>query len=380
MPSSTSRTLEFKEILQQHKKNQNLSKPINPKSPISKTKPPSNLSETQTWSKEAKVVNHNIQDLLEFLKTIKRAYLDPTPSRSSTTHHNSTKPLERQVEIKRGFQGFSQVRWFSEQEKDEIDVLVGVGLKKSIQGVRALEAAENSRKSQHSNQTSTSISRFLNLPLLISSDLNFEQISLHRASILWYLNDRLTKLSQLIKDQQETRAEKKRQKLSNGGLAGMASVKDLSRTMIGSERMISTSDQVKIPSVFKPSQSTSWSEDPLESKPIEEILTSTQLHQFDSESSALLRMTETTLTSIKQTESSLLEISNLQSELVLHLTHQTELIDTLWDDSLVSTGKVSEGNLQLLKAKENNRESRIWLLCFLLGASFALLFVDYIAP
>ncbi|KAH9818670.1 hypothetical protein DFH28DRAFT_958797 [Melampsora americana] len=373
MRSSTSRTLEFKEILQQIKKEPKESKPK-----LTSNLPSSIKEELQTWSKEAKVVNHNIQDLLQFLQTIKRPYLDPSPSRSTTT--NSNKSLERQVEIQKGFKGFSQVKWFSEQEKDEIDVLVGIGLKKSIEGVRALEAAENSRKSQHLKKTSTSISRFLNLPLLTSSDLIHEQINLHRASILWFLNDRLTELSQSIKVQQEKRVEKKLQKLSKTGLAGLTSVKDLSLTILGSQNMISTSDQVKIPSVFKPSQSTSWSEDPLESKPIEEILTQTQLDQFDSESSALLRVTENTLTSIKQTESSLLEISNLQSELVFHLTQQTELIDTLWDDSLVSSGKVQEGNLQLLKAKENNRESRIWLLCFLLGASFALLFVDYIAP
>lgn len=377
MSSSTSRTLEFKEILQQCRKNQKESKVITPKSPSANTL--SNKQETQTWSKEAKVVNHNIQDLLQFLQTIKRAYLDPSPSRSTPNNSNKTSE-RRQVDNKRGFQGFSQVRWFSEQEKDEIDVLVGVGLKKSIEGVRALEAAENSRKSQHSQKTSTSISRFLNLPLLTSSDVNFQQISSHRASILWFLNDRLAELGKSIKDQQEKRAEKKLQKSSKGGLAGMTGVKDLSSTMVGPQMMVSTSDQGKIPSVFKPSQSKAWSEDPLESKPIEEILSTSQLQQFDSESSALLRITENTLNSIKQTESSLLEISNLQSELVLHLTQQTELIDTLWDDSLVSTGKVSEGNLQLLKAKENNRESRIWLLCFLLGASFALLFVDYIAP
>lgn len=46
------------------------------------------------------------------------------------------------VDSQRGFQGFSNVRWFSEKEKDEIDVLVGVGLKKCVQGVRALEAAD----------------------------------------------------------------------------------------------------------------------------------------------------------------------------------------------------------------------------------------------
>lgn len=144
--------------------------------------------------------------------------------------------------------------------------------------------------------------------------------------------------------------------------------------------MIPTSDKAQIPSIYKPSSSSTWSQEPADALPIEQILTPSQLQQFESEASALLRTTEETLSSIKQTESSLLEISNLQSELVFHLTQQTELIDQLWDDAVVSTGKVEQGNLQLLKAKESNRESRIWLLTFILAASLALLFVDYVAP
>lgn len=45
----------------------------------------------------------------------------------------------------------------------------------------------------------------------------------------------------------------------------------------------------------------------------------------------------------------------------------------LWEDSLYVSGKVSDANKQLEKAKERNRESRVWLLVFLLGASFTLL-------
>ncbi|KAG0147079.1 hypothetical protein CROQUDRAFT_656544 [Cronartium quercuum f. sp. fusiforme G11] len=374
MASSNCRTLEFKEAVQNRRKRTTESS-----RPLSKPRltKPSPDKHPDTWTKEAQVLSNNIQDLLQFLTTIKRPYLDPSPSTSAS---GSTKPSERLVDIKRGFQGFSHVRWFSEKEKDEIDVLVGVGLKKCVQGVRALEAADQARKSQHAEQHSNTLSRLLRLPLH-GGDASFEQFNSHRASILWFLNQRLTELSKIIKNQQELRAQKQIQQLSKGGLASMVGVQDLSRTTAGVQhQMLSTSDKGKIPSIFQPSRSNPWSEDPLEAQPIEKILSASQLQQFDSESSALLRTTENTLASIKQTESSLLEISNLQSELVFHLTQQTELIDTLWDDAVVSTGKVEQGNLQLLTAKENNRESRIWLLTFLLGASFALLFVDYIAP
>lgn len=180
--------------------------------------------------------------MIQFLKTIKRAYLDPSPS-GPIGGPSSNKHPERLVDIKRGFQGFANVRWFSDREKDEIDVLVGVGLKKCVEGVRALEAAEKSsstrltyrsdpslpfiddnelaclaRKAQHAEQTSNPFTRLLRLPLG-GSDASFEQFSSHRASILWFLNQRLTELSKSIKDQQELRAQKKIQKLSKGGLA-----------------------------------------------------------------------------------------------------------------------------------------------------------------
>jgi hypothetical protein len=95
---------------------------------------------------------NNIQELIDFLSSIRRAYLDPSQSGTSG-QFSSANSSERTVNISKGFQGFSNVRWFSENEKDQIDTLVAVGLKKSVQGVRALEAAEKCK--QHS------LSRFL---------------------------------------------------------------------------------------------------------------------------------------------------------------------------------------------------------------------------
>lgn len=109
---------------------------------------------------------------------------------------------------------------------------------------------------------------------------------------------------------------------------------------------------------------------------IDSILTPQQLQQFEEEQSALLKQHQTTLSSIKTAETSLLEISALQSELVVHLTQQSEITSKLWEDSLYVSGRVEEGNKQLVKARERNKEGRLWLLVFLIGASLTLLFLD----
>lgn len=107
--------------------------------------------------------------------------------------------------------------------------------------------------------------------------------------------------------------------------------------------------------------------------PIDDLLSKEQIQQFESESSALLQEANSQLAAIEKAQSSLLEISNLQSELAIHLTQQMEITDQLWEDSVLVSGRVDEGNKQLIKARDRNREGRLWLLIFLIGASLSLL-------
>lgn len=107
--------------------------------------------------------------------------------------------------------------------------------------------------------------------------------------------------------------------------------------------------------------------------PIDSVLSQEQIQQFESESSALLQEANSQLRAIEKAQTSLLEISNLQSELAVHLTQQTEVTDKLWEDSILVSGRVEEGNKQLRQARDRNREGRLWLLVFLIGASFSLL-------
>lgn len=360
------RTDELKTVIESNRKSANPSKASNPSNRSTRSDP---------WIKEAQLVANNIQDLLKFLNSIRRAYLDPNSSPGRGGSFSSTNTSDRKVETSKGLQRFENVRWFSEREKDQIDTLVAVGLKKSIEGVRALERAEKSRKTQQEIQQSNGLSRFLGISLN-PQNTAMEQFDIHRASILWFLNHELTELGKLIKDQQEIRAKKKMEKVMKSGLVGLMNVPGSS---LGSyPGQWSNSTKTGVPPMYQPKFDQVVQDSETEPE-IEKILTSSQIQQFEKESSEVLEATENTLKSIKKTEASLLEISNLQTELIHHLTQQNELIDQLWDDSVISAGKIKQGNQQLMSANESNKESRMWLLVFLLGSSFALLFVDYMA-
>ncbi|CAH7667568.1 hypothetical protein PPACK8108_LOCUS1974 [Phakopsora pachyrhizi] len=332
------------------------------------------------WTKEANLVAHHIEELINFLSSIRRAYVDP----SSSLTNVSTIREERNIDLSRGFRGFSSVKWFNEREKDQIDALVSIGLKKSIEGVRALEAAERSRQAQQINQSSNGLSRFFNLNIN-SEDQSCVQFNSHRASILWYLNQRLTELSKTIKDQQESRAKKKLDRTMKSGLSAMVNLQGSQSNPKSELTKLETKKDGLIPEIYRPKgyaydEYNTHKDDYGQEGRIEEVLSDAQIQQFESESSTIQRLNEQTLSSIRRTESSLLEISNLQTELVNHLSQQTELIDQLWDDSIFSNSKIQQGNSQLFKAAEANKESRIMLLVFLFSASFALLFIDYMAP
>lgn len=106
-------------------------------------------------------------------------------------------------------------------------------------------------------------------------------------------------------------------------------------------------------------------------------LSASQIMQFEDENAAILRNVQDTLAAVQQAESSLLEISQLQTELITHLTHQTELTDQLFEDAIATTTTMEKGNEQLREAKRRGKDSRLYILVFLVGASLSLLFLHY---
>jgi syntaxin 18 len=106
-------------------------------------------------------------------------------------------------------------------------------------------------------------------------------------------------------------------------------------------------------------------------------LSASQILQFETENANILRSVQDTLASVQQAEARLADISTLQMELVTQLTRQTELTDQLYEDAIATTSMVESGNTQLREAKRRAKDSRMWILLFLIGASLSLLFLHY---
>jgi syntaxin 18 len=211
-------------------------------------------------------------------------------------------------------------------------------------------------------------------------------IKAHRSSILWTLNDRLAKTSASLTELQEERSRRREERgRSLGGQAG----KEALRLGLGGKEasggwFSGLSNQQQPQQTTNPyaNASNGLSAQPIipeNEPPIESQLSATQLQALESENSALLENMESTLSSVLSAEKSLLEISELQTELVKNLVQQTELTDRLYEEAVGSVGEMKKAGQQLVQAKKRGEEGRMFLIIFLLGASMALLFLDWYA-
>ena len=216
-------------------------------------------------------------------------------------------------------------------------------------------------------------------------------ITAHRASVIWTLNDLLAKLSGVMSDMQEERVKRRQERSRTlGGMASKeaasfglsASVPTTSGSSGRSSAGFSSSapDQSSIASLFQSKKGDNTQTQqiiPPDEPPIEEELSAEQIQQFASENNALLEHMESQLNTVLSAEKSLLEISAMQTELVRHLTQQTELTEQLYDQAVASVAEVGGANVQLRQARQRGEEGRLFLLVFLIGASLALLFLDW---
>lgn len=248
------------------------------------------------------------------------------------------------------------------------------------------------------------LAKFLPARLLQGSETTVasEFVAAHHASITWYLNRRLAEASQVQKEMQEERVKRQ---LERTHTLGSGAAKEAA--LIGHQSSIPISvsgpeqAQSSAPGSWLGNASSNlasslaatigvnsgWNETRLSytTTPVEDTeddeddyeLTASQIMQFEDENAAILRNVQDTLASVQQAESRLLEISQLQTELIAHLTHQTELTDRLFEDAIATTSTMDKGNEQLREAKRRAKDSRLYILVFLIGASLSLLFLHY---
>ncbi|BGP36777.1 hypothetical protein JCM10449v2_000679 [Rhodotorula kratochvilovae] len=346
------------------------------------------------WTKQAEQVATNLRSFAGFLSSIRRAYLDLGSSSSNPHAHHHQQPA-RQLDPSKGLAAWEGVRWLTDRERDEIDFAVKVALRKSVDRVRELEALEKARlAAAKRDNPNAGLSRLLGLASsspAVSPEA--EALSQHRAHIALYFNELLAAVSQRQRDQQEARVRRqleRTQSLGGMGGGGALGMDELGRQMARRAKSERAAGKGKgresvdegavgaVPSMYRPAP-IPGEEDEEDDHPLESTLTAEQVQQFEAEESALLKATQSDLEALKTAESSLLEIAALQTQLAQHLGQQSELTDKLWEEAVTVSGEVERGNKQLKQAKERSRDSRMWLLIFLFGSSFTLLFLDYYA-
>lgn len=227
------------------------------------------------------------------------------------------------------------------------------------------------------------------------STLSSDVVAAHHSSITWYLSRRLAEASQTQKELQEERVKRQLERTKSLGSGAAQEV-----LMMGAREIpnIGQSSPAKTPGgwlestiaatigaplppqdtqrripTYSPAPSSYVSDD--DDDEIE--LSASQIMQFEQENANILKNVQDTLESVQQAEARLMDISALQMELVTHLTRQTELTDQLYEDAIMTTTTVEKGNEQLKEARRRAKDSRLFILIFLIGASFSLLFLHY---
>jgi syntaxin 18 len=296
-----------------------------------------------------------------------------------------------------GLDRWKDSKYLSDRERDEIDLRAKVILRRCRERVALLEQQETgeswSRMRLNSNLrrivlTLTAVRQkavsppavsalYTFLPSLApadtSSTLPSSLLTAHRSSVLWTLNDMMARLVSTMANLQEER-HKRREERSRT-LGGQASSE--AARFAASSSKVSPSTNPLFPLTSLPEPKFPDGVVPTDEPPIEDQLSPEQIQQFASENNALLEHMESRLSSVLAAEKSLLEISAMQTELVRHLASQTEITERLYDEAVGSVAEVGKANQQLKQARKRGEEGRLFLLIFLLGASMALLFLDW---
>ncbi|OBZ76630.1 Syntaxin-18 [Grifola frondosa] len=372
--TASSRTSEFRQIL---KEQQNAvpeaKRRRSSKRPNTDTQREGSLN--KEYLAEAYVILNHITTLTRMLSSIRKPYLN-LDSRSPPL----LRQMPRTIDIASTDQSWSNIRHLTNEERDQIDLQARVILSRCADRVREMEALEK-RRAELDDAAAAS-----------------DFVAAHHASITWYLGRRLAEVGQGLKEMQEERMRRQLERTrtlgsgaarealymgaaldtlpspaessasgSGSWLGGATSLASSFAASIGGDAAHSTA--TLRPGVYVPEEEET-DEEELE-------LSASQIEMFETENANILQSVQDTLASVQQAESRLLEISALQMELVAHLTKQTEQTEQLYEDAITTAATVEKGNAQLKEAKRRARDSRKWILLFLIGASLSLLFLHY---
>ncbi|KAG6857344.1 hypothetical protein H0H87_005647 [Tephrocybe sp. NHM501043] len=341
---------------------------------------------------EAYIILNHIHTLTRMLANVRKPYLNVDARSTHLTRYTS-----RKIDLNEGESSWIGVKHLSNEERDQIDLQARVILTRCADRVKEMEAIEKRRAELVASKTNP-LARLLPARLRQdASTVSSDFLAAHHSGVTWYLSRRLAEASQAQKEMQEERVKRQleRTRTLGSGAAqdvlhmaakGSTSSSEQSRNKGPSGWLGDASSSLLAATIGVPSMTNA--RPPTHTPPIdipppsddedEEIeLSASQILQFEAENANILQSVQDTLESVQQAESRLTDISALQMELINHLTRQTELTDKLYEDVIATTSMVEQGNAQLKEAKRRAKDSRLYILVFLIGASMSLLFLHY---
>ncbi|GLB33710.1 putative SNARE-complex protein Syntaxin-18 N-terminus [Lyophyllum shimeji] len=343
------------------------------------------------YMSEAYIILNHINTLTRMLANIRKPYLNVDSRRTHLGRQAS-----RNIDLNGGDPSWAGIKHLTNEERDQIDLQSRVILTRCADRVKEMEAIEKRRAELVASETNP-LARLLPARLRHdASTMSSDFLAAHHSGVTWYLSRRLAEASQMQKEMQEERVKRQLERtrslgsgaarealhmtgkdsLSTSGQAqtkGMGSwLGDASSSLLAATiGAPSSNDCQSTPSPVSELMPPSEEEDD------ELELSASQILQFETENANILQSVQDALEAVQQAEARLMDISALQMELVNHLTRQTELTDQLYEDAIATTSAVEKGNIQLKEAKRRAKDSRLFILVFLIGASLSLLFLHY---
>ncbi|KAG6872754.1 hypothetical protein C0995_006956 [Termitomyces sp. Mi166 len=343
------------------------------------------------YMKEAYAILNHIHTLTRMLANIRKPYLNV-----DTRSTYSSRQMLRNIDLNGGDSSWAGIKHLTNEERDQIDLQARVIITRCADRVKEMEGVEKRRAELVASKTNP-LARLLPSRLWQdASSISSDFLAAHHSGVTWYLSRRLAEASQTQKEMQEERVKRQLERSRTLGSSAARDVLHLAandapsaqeqpkdkkvRSWLGDASSSLLAATIGVPSNGTRTNipPTSFEVPPSSDSEDDEFeLSASQILQFEAENATILQSVQDTLESVQQAESRLLDISALQMELVNHLTRQTELTDQLYEDAIATTSAVERGNIQLKEAKRRAKDSRLYILVFLIGASMSLLFLHY---
>ncbi|GJE84401.1 syntaxin-18 [Phanerochaete sordida] len=390
--TATSRTSEFRDLVREKEKEIPEAKRRKLSRPTRRT--PDEQKDIQaTLNKEYiaegyNILNH-INTLSRMLAAVRKPYLN-FDARNPPPLRQASRTLDLGGADQ---QAWANIKHLTNEERDQIDLQARLILSRCAERIREMEALEK-RRAELVARAAHPLARFI--PARLRPDeaaAAADFVAAHHAGVTWYLSRRLADASQLLKALQEERVRRQlertrtlgsgaaREALAMGEQPAAAAAEGgagagwLGASLLAGRGTPGEGSRLSTPRTGSWSLSDDALDDTEDDEELE--LSQSQIMQFELENAGMLRDMQDTLAGVQQAEARLLEISALQAELVAHLTKQTEQTEQLYEDAIATAATVEKGNVQLKEARRRARDSRKWILLFLIGASLSLLFLHY---